>query len=82
MDLYKEILIEMLLNEQTDTNFTSLQVDLENALNSKCYTALNQIKSIIGDDSLSDNESYNKIEAIVNLFKQFGIDSGNRHNII
>ena len=81
MDLYKEILIEMLLNEQTDIKFTNLQVDLENALLSRCYTALNEIKNIIADDSLSDNQSYAKIEAIVNLFNQLGIDSGNRHNI-
>ena len=44
------------------------------------YCALQKIKAIIQDDSLTDKECFCKIEAIVCLFGDLGIGCGNRHD--
>ena len=39
-----------------------------------------KIRDILADDTLSDEECFRKIEAIVSLLEETGISSGGRHD--
>lgn len=54
--------------------------DFEGVIDSVCFNALSKIKEIIRNDELSDRECFEKIEAIVCLFEEMGIDGANRHD--
>ena len=45
-----------------------------------CYSALEQIKCILEDESLEDSECFEKIEEIICVFEDLGSDCGNRHD--
>jgi len=42
--------------------------------------ALRRIQTILADDTLSDPECFQKIEAIVSLLEDLGISCGGRHD--
>lgn len=42
--------------------------------------ALLRIRDILADDSLSDGTCFWKIEAIVSLLEELGVDCGGRHD--
>lgn len=58
----------------------SANSDLTEIVESKCYVALQQIKEILEDDSLEDENCFMKIEKIVCLFEELGSDCANRHD--
>lgn len=39
-----------------------------------------QIRDILADEALSDKECFQKIEAVVSLMENIGIDCGTRHD--
>lgn len=80
MDLYKELLIEILRNEEINITFPNITLSCDEIVSAECYKAMQKIKHIVQDDSLDDKECFAKIEAIVILFETLGIDSGNRHD--
>lgn len=80
LNLRKEILIKILLDKKVEVSFTNLPEDLENTFESVCYNTLQQIKTIIEDDRLNDEECFMKIEKIVCLFENLGSSGGGRHD--
>lgn len=80
MDLYKEILVNILEQENVEITFTNLTINSEKIIENQCYKALNEIKSIIEDDSLDDKECFMKIEKIVTTLENIGSNGGNRHD--
>ena len=80
MDLYKEILVNVLRNEEVKVTFPNLHIDGAEIVELSCYHALKKIKSIIEDDSLEDDECFMKIEEIVQVFEQLGSSGGGRHD--
>lgn len=80
MDLYKEILVNILEQENVEITFTNLTINTEKIIENQCYKALNEIKSIIEDDSLDDKECFMKIEKIVTTLENIGSNGGNRHD--
>ena len=80
MELYKEILTHMLTTEQIQINFQCNAPAITNIVNDKCYEALQKIKTIIKDDSLSDKECFLKIEEIICVLEDLGSNGGNRHD--
>jgi len=80
MELYKELLARVLEGEEVQVVFPNLKIDAADIVEMKCYQALQEIKAIIEDDSLTDSECYLKIEAIVCLLEELGSDGGNRHD--
>ena len=80
MELLKEIMIQVLMNEDIQISFPGLQLDLSGIVESKCYQALNRIKAIIEDDSLEDSECFMKVEEIVCTLEELGSDGGSRHD--
>lgn len=56
MQLYKEILTQILSNQEIHITFPNLNINPTVIIQSESYQALQKIKAVIHDDSLTDNE--------------------------
>lgn len=79
MELIKELFSLYLRRVLSEINLIEPD-DLKRIVESEAYTALKAIKEIISDDRLDDADCFEKIEKIVCLFDEMGIDSGGRHD--
>lgn len=77
MELLKEILTKVFEKEEIQVVFPNLKLDTGEMLEIESYKALQKIKAIIENDSLSDFEC---IEKIVCVLEAIGSDGGNRHD--
>lgn len=80
MELYKEILAQILSQQNVEIIFPDLHMDAKQIVEMECYKALQKIKAIIEDDSLGDNDCFKKIEEIVCVFEGIGSSGGGRHD--
>ena len=83
MELYQEMFASMLTNlswEQAQTIAVKLCVDPTGILECRSYQALQNIKNILEDETLNDEECFLKIEEIVSQFEQLGSNCGERHD--
>jgi len=80
MDLYKEILAQALTYGEVKITFPGEVCDPAKIVEGECYQALEKIKAVIHDDSLSDKECFMRIEEIVNILESVGSDGGFRHD--
>lgn len=80
MDLYKEILINVLANEHANVSFPELHIDAETIVEKASYIALRNIKEIIHDKELEDYDCFCKIESIIEEFEAIGSNGGFRHD--
>lgn len=80
MELYQEILAAVLAKEKMEIHFPNLKISLAEIVESESYQALQKIKAVINDDSLTESECFMKIEEIICVFEQLGSSSGNRHD--
>ena len=79
MELYKEILAKVLATKEVKITFSDLQIDSKEIVEMQCYQALQKIKAVIQNDSLTDNECFMKIEEIICAFEALG-SGGSRHD--
>lgn len=77
MELFKEMLIKVLMKEEINITFPNLKLGTLEAVEMEAFKALQKIKTIIADDSLSDFEC---VERIICMFEELGIDSIKRHD--
>lgn len=80
MELYQEILSNVLAKHEVQVTFPDLQIDTETIIHLKCYQTLRKIKAVLEDDTLEDAECFQKIEAIVSAFEELGSSGGCRHD--
>ncbi len=80
MELYKEILAKVFATKEVKITFSDLQIDPKEIVEIQCYRALQKIKTVIQDDSLTDNECFMKIEEIICVFEALGSGGGSRHD--
>lgn len=80
MQLYKEILTQILSNQEIHITFPNLNINPTVIIQSESYQALQKIKAVIHDDSLTDNECFMKIEEIICIFEALGSNGGTRHD--
>ena len=80
MELYRDLLVKLLENEEIRIEFPNLSITLSELVEMRCYNALKEIKAIIEDDRYSDKECFMKIEKIVCLLEDLGSDGGLRHD--
>ena len=77
MELYQEILTREL---ERQARQAALAANVPEIVEGKSYRALNAIKAILADDSLSDPECFAKIEEIVCVLEDLGSSGGGRHD--
>ena len=77
MELFKEILIKLLEKEEISVVFPNLKIDTARLVELESYGALQKIKAVIQDDSLSD---FACVERIVCVFEELGSGGGCRHD--
>lgn len=80
MSLIKEMMVDLLAHETVCVVFPGVEYDLAKVLEGRCYQTLEAIKAVLEDDSLSDPECFQKIEAIVCAFERLGSGGGGRHD--
>jgi len=79
MELYKEILAHAMTYGEVKVIFSG-ECDIAKIVEGECYQALQRIKAVIHDDSLSDSECFMKVEEIVNVLESVGSSGGFRHD--
>jgi len=79
LELYKEILAQILSQQNAQIIFPDLHLDATMIVELECYKALQKIKAIIEDDSLDDESCFKKIEETVCIFEAIGSTGGGRH---
>ncbi len=80
MELYKEILVELLSKEGVQITITGMPKNVSQFVENTCYQTLQQIKAIIQDDSLEDPECFMRIEEIICQLEAIGSNGGFRHD--
>lgn len=80
MDLYKEILANILENEECRVVFPNVEGSFPQLVEMKSYEMLKKIQEIIRNDELDDEDCFMKIEEIISLFEQNGCRCGTRHD--
>lgn len=79
MDLYKELLVNLLSQERVQVTFPGFPADTKTLLELHCYQILQKIKTVVDDDSLDDATCFRKIEEILTVLEDNGI-SVSRHD--
>ena len=80
MELYKEILVNVLQRQQVRVLFPRLKISAREIVGMECYKALRKIRAILADDRLNAAECFQKIEAIVQVVDQMHVGCGGRHD--
>lgn len=80
MDLYAEMLVEILSKQKIEIHFPELSFSMEELLEMGCHEALRKIKNILEDESLTDTVCFQKIEEMIKVFEEIGSDGGSRHD--
>ena len=78
MNLYGEILAKAL--EGHSIYVTIEGADVQKLVETSCYQALEQIKAVLEDDTLSDPDCFQKIEKIMEVYEHLGSGAGSRHD--
>jgi len=77
LDLFKEILTSILLKEEIHITFPNMKFSATESVEMESLKALQKIKAVIENDSLSDFEC---VEEIVRVFEKIGSNGGGRHD--
>ncbi len=80
MNLYKEILLSILENEECHVVFPNAEESFSQLVEMKSYEMLKKIQAIIRDENLDDDDCFMKIEEIICLFEENGCSCGVRHD--
>ena len=80
MELYFEILEKLL--QDRDADMMQWKQTMDHAVEMKSDQALQQIKCILQDDSLTDEDCFEKIEQIVCVFEHLGSGCENRYDFV
>ena len=75
MELWQEM-----LGGLTEEERREFVVQIKALLELRCYRALDEIRTILRDDTLSDSACFEKIEEIVCAMERIGSNGGGRHD--
>lgn len=75
-----ELYIKILADFYAKHGYLEQMVDPTTIIQDRCYQALCRIREILCDDTLEDPECFLKIEEIVCVLEELGLDAGLRHD--
>lgn len=80
MELYRDMLCRILETEEFEILLPKWNRKVEEMMELKCYQALQEIKRILEDDELDDEECFESIEKIISVFEALGSGIHDRHD--
>ena len=80
MKIYHEILAHYLSQQDAQILFPDLQLSASAVVELECLQIIQKIQAIIADDSLDDTECFMRIEEIMSVLENHGVDCGTRHD--
>lgn len=80
MELYREVLLKVLEEKAIQDVIPVWDMTLPEKVEGECCKALEKIKAVVADDSLSDPECFFRIEKIVCALEEAGSNGGGRHD--
>ena len=80
MELYRDMLCRILETEEFEILLPKWDMKVEGMMEMKCYQALQEIKRILEDDELDDEECFDRIEKIISVFERLGGGIHDRHD--
>ena len=80
MELAVELLAKLLESREVQVTFPELSLSAAELAECASYRALCRIQGILKDDTLSDQDCFQKIEEIVSVFEESGASCGSRHD--
>lgn len=79
-DPAQEILTNAFRNSYAELRFPEMQINLNQVIEGTCYQAILEIKKILADPTLRDNDCFCAIEEIVRILGSYGISGEGRHD--
>lgn len=76
MELYHEILADY----YAEHGYLDQMLDGTAVVRDMCYQAICQIKAVLEDDTMDDPECFARIERIVCVLEEMGLDADMRHD--
>ena len=80
MNLYQELLTDMLTRLNTDEQRETLEKVIKSGIEAQCFRILQEIQAVVRDTTLNDPQCFEKIEQIVTVFEKYALDAGVRHD--
>jgi len=81
MTLSAELLTKILSGEEAYIVFPQFEHEIKTVMESECFTMPEQIRLILMDDTLNDEDCFLKIDEIISVFTAHNIHVGFRHDI-
>ena len=79
MELFFEILSQLVKDKKVEVNFPQIK-DLQALVEGSCYKTLSMIREILQNEEYSDKDCFIRIEEIISILENSGIDFGFRHD--
>lgn len=80
MELYVDMLTQVLKETNGKATFGRVKVNADKIIKSRLYQVLNEIKAILEDYELEDEDCFHRIEDIVQAYEKVGSGCGVRHD--
>ena len=80
MEVYQDILSRLFQRSDIHVTISGLSGSLPELAELRCFQAIQRIRAILDDESLSDRACFLRIEEIVNTLEELGADGGSRHD--
>ena len=80
MELYVDMLAKVLKETNGKATFGRVKVNADKIIKSRLYQVLNEIKAILEDYELEDEDCFHRIEDIVQAYEKVGSGCGVRHD--
>lgn len=79
MELKREVIANY-VGKLISDELRRMNIDFNNVVDTTSSIALTKIRDIVLDDTLDDPECFHRIEEIINVLDEAGIDYGTRHD--
>ncbi|MBQ3038817.1 MAG: hypothetical protein IJD30_06545 [Clostridia bacterium] len=76
MDIRLELSVDIIA-QMIKRQISMMDIDLGKIAECRAIIMLEKIKAVVGNDALSD---FDAMEEIVNIFEEFGVSAGDRHD--